>query len=143
VKKGKLIAALAALPVAALIGCTSTHTASSAGAGQATPSTGLITGALADWLSAICRTGSFNDGLHVFRNATAGGNCQARNGGPIFMGRWGSNYLMQNDVVLYRNDYYASCVNGQRVTDFVAGRPSALQPLTQFGFTIQPTSGLR
>jgi hypothetical protein len=95
-----------------------------------------------DWLAAMCRPGTFNDRLHVFRNATAGGDCLARDGGPIFMGKWDSNYLMQNDVVLYRNHYYASGITEQTVIAFVAGRPGALQPLTQFGFTVQPTSAL-
>jgi hypothetical protein len=105
-----------------------------------------ISGSLDDWEAAVCQTGSvFTGGRKVFRNAVAGNSCLAKNrAGPIMIGQWDDDYLMRNDIVIFRNGSYASARSGQTITDFVTPQPggAALEPLTQFGFTINPIAAV-
>ncbi|MEB3981888.1 hypothetical protein OQ968_11490 [Mycobacterium sp. 663a-19] len=100
-----------------------------------------------DWLAAICAQGTFNNGRNAFRNASGGGFCGAKDhSGPILIGEWNDNFLMRNDISIFRNGYYASCIKGKTITDFVAteaGGAAALEPLSQFGFSIQPVAAAR
>jgi hypothetical protein len=106
-----------------------------------------INGSLDDWEAAVCATGSvITGGAKIFRNSVAGNSCRARNNaGPIFIGQWDDNYLMHNDIHLFRNGSYASAKSGDTITDFVTLQPggAALQPLTQFGFIVKPIAGER
>jgi hypothetical protein len=146
-----LVGLTAVFAMAVSAGCSSSSPGSSlsqGGAsvpGQTAPSS--ISGSMDDWLAAVCAQGTFSNGKNSFRNASGGGFCGAKNrSGPILVGQWNDNYLMRNDISVFRGAYYASCVNGQSITDFVAvgARGSdALQPLTQFGFSIQPVAAAR
>jgi hypothetical protein len=135
--------AVSLIAVAVLAGCsTPGSSASPQGAsvsGQSAPSS--ISGSMDDWLAAVCLQGTFSNGKKGFPNAAAGGFCGAGNrSGPILIGQWNNNYLMRNDISIFRSGYYASCINGQTITDFVAvgaHGAAALQPLSQFGFSIQ------
>jgi hypothetical protein len=112
---------------------------SSSGASQS------ISGSLDDWEAAVCATGSvITGGAKIFRNSVAGNSCRAsNNAGPIFIGQWDDNYLMHNDIQIFRNGSYASAKSGDTITDFVTQQPggAALQPLTQFGFIVKPIAG--
>lgn len=101
-----------------------------------------ISGSLDDWQQAVCATGSIiTGGRKMFPNSIAGGHCKSKaSGRPILIGEWDDNYLMQNDITLFSGGSYVSAKNGQSVIDLVTPVPgdSALQPLTQFGFVVNP-----
>jgi hypothetical protein len=144
-----LVGLTAVFAMAVSAGCSSSSPSSSLSQGGASvsgqPSPGSISGSMDDWLAAVCLQGTFSNGKNSFRNASGGGFCGAKNhAGPILIGEWNDNYLMRNDISVFRGGYYASCVNGQSITDFVAvgaNGAATLQPLTQFGFSVQPVAG--
>lgn len=63
----------------------------------------------------------------------------------ISIGQYDSDYKMRNDLVLTRENYYASAIesDGTVMVLAVRGAPVELQPLTQFGFTINSVQKLR
>jgi len=101
-----------------------------------------IAGSFDDWLQAVCQTGTYlNGGAVPFRNATGSGNCRPSNGPRVyrvFIANWDSDFAMRNDMVAGRVHYYVAGRNGDLITAFAVQGPSSapLEPLTQFGFTI-------
>ncbi len=94
---------------------------------------------LDDWLSAVCKPGTFRDGNNRLPNAQAGGTCTSlsANGMPIFMGQYSSKFGMESDIAIFRMRSYATLLTDSgRYQVFIAlGRESsALQPLVQYGF---------
>lgn len=125
----------------------------SGGSSHPTPSTAQlptpsITGKLSDWEGAVCRTGTIRTGSRGYPNASSQDACQAADrSGIIMIGEWSSEMLMKNDLTALRQRNYASTLltNGNYVAFAVApidgGVAGPLQPLTQFGFTIEKLSG--
>ena len=78
----------------------------------------------------------------AFRGATGGGNCSARGrNGFVFITQWDNDLRCGMPSWPIHMTYYASSmIDDQTTTVFsVNGRdPSPLQPLTSFGFTIEP-----
>jgi hypothetical protein len=101
-----------------------------------------VSGSRDDWLQAVCKDGTYRiptSDMPVFNGATGAGVCLARSGGTIFVGQWDSDYMMRNAFTMSRLRCYAAAREGDTVTAF-APAPNAseraLEPLTQFGFTI-------
>jgi hypothetical protein len=101
-----------------------------------------VSGSRDDWLQAVCKDGSYRTptrDMPVFRSASGAGICLARTGGTIFIGQWDSDCMMRNALSGARLSSYAAASDGQGVTAF-APAPNAperaLEPLSQFGFTI-------
>jgi hypothetical protein len=100
-----------------------------------------ISGSLDDWEGAVCATGSVvTGGTKIFSNAVAGDSCVSKNhSGAILIAQWNDNYLMINDITLWRGGSYVSAKKDQTIIDLVAPNGAAdLQPLTQFGFVVRP-----
>jgi hypothetical protein len=107
---------------------------------------GTVTGGEMDWVNAVCRLGTFMDGRSTLPDATGKGFCQAKNGGDyVSIGEYDSDYKMRNALVLTQERYYASAIgpDGTVVVLAVRGSASELQPLTQYGFTINSVQQLR
>ncbi|MCV7408217.1 hypothetical protein AWC05_18875 [Mycobacterium florentinum] len=99
-----------------------------------------------DWIDAVCQLGTFIDGRGTLPAATGKGMCRAKSGMDyISIGQYDSDYKMRNDLVLTRENYYASAIesDGTVMVLAVRGAPVELQPLTQFGFTINSVQKLR
>jgi hypothetical protein len=115
----KALALAAIFRIAVLAGCSSPSPGGASVSGQPAPAS--ISGSMDDWLAAVCLQGTFSNGKKSFQNASGGGFCGAKDrSGPILIGQWNDNYLMRNDISIFRGAYYASCINGQTITDFVA-----------------------
>lgn len=106
-----------------------------------------ISGSFDDWLAALCKPGTYFDansgGAHFFANAIGHAVCQSNDRTEIMIGKWDDSFKMNNDIALYRSGraYYSSCHQSSGIVfAFVtAGSDAAaLQPLQQFGFTVQP-----
>jgi hypothetical protein len=106
-----------------------------------------ISGSFDDWRAAICKPGTYFDansgGAHFFANAIGHAVCQTNSRTEIMIGKWSDNFEMNNDLALWHSAraYYTSCnQSGGIILAFVtAGSDAAaLQPLQQFGFTVQP-----
>jgi hypothetical protein len=101
-----------------------------------------ISGSLDDWEGAVCAIGTVVRGrTNIFPNAVAGDSCVSKNySGAIQIAQWNDNFLMINHITLWRGGSYVSAKKDQTIIDLVApnpGRAADLQPLTQFGFTVQ------
>jgi hypothetical protein len=115
-----------------------------------TPTAGGITGTFDDWRNAVCtKVGSYRDGPAVggfsFLNATAQAQCSSASGGKstgyIAIGAFNSETDMRNDLVALRMWKYAATVGRSPIAVFAiqnnfAYNPDALDPLTQFGFSV-------
>jgi hypothetical protein len=128
-----LVAVLVAVIAANNFGGSASH---SGGSGRS-----HVSGSRDDWLQAVCKDGTYRtptSDMPVFNGATGAGVCLARNGGTIFVGQWDSDYMMRNAFTMSRLRYYAAASDGDTVTAFASLQRSekALEPLTQFGFTI-------
>jgi hypothetical protein len=130
---------LVVLIVVAIV-ASGSHNSGSPGAGSVR--SGGVSGSRDDWLQAVCRQGTFFDGgTTSFRNATGTGSCMPaeRSAQRIWIGQWDSAYLMRNDMIPgHAIRFYAW---GQQDTLFTAFavhdvNTASLEPLTQFGFTI-------
>lgn len=126
--------------VTATFGIVLTTTMGATSSASADPKS--ISGSLDDWEQAVCATGSVvTGGRKMFPNSVGGDHCRSKaSGRPILIGEWNDNYLMQNDITIFRGGSYVSAKNGQSVIDLVSPVPgdSGLQPLTQFGFVVNP-----
>jgi hypothetical protein len=102
-----------------------------------------VTGSIDDWEGAVCATGSVISGKQYFRNAVASDWCLDKNHSEaIYIAQWNDNYMMVNDITMFQRGFYASAKSGQNIVDLVTLTPSgaaALQPLTRFGFVVNPT----
>jgi hypothetical protein len=132
------------LTVAGLVGCSSKPTESP----SASASSG-ITGNVDDWRASVCSQGSYRDGPalggYSFPNATAQGQCHSGTKqhftGFVSIGQFNSESDMRNDLVAWRLFKYAATTGQVPITVFAIAKspsadPTALDPLTQFGFTI-------
>lgn len=107
------------------------------------PPSSSLSGSLEDWLSAVCKPGTFYDGLGrssgIFQGAQAGSFCQGTRS-QIFILRYQSDYLLKNDLArggqAFR--YYASGVQDYDTVVFVplGNNRGDVQPLADFGFAI-------
>lgn len=96
---------------------------------------------LDDWLSAVCKPGSYRNGNNRLPNAQAGGTCISlgANGMPILIGQYESKFGMDSDIAMFRmRSYAAAQTDGGLYQVFIAlGRGLvALQPLSQYGFVL-------
>ena len=144
-------AALFALAVV-LCSCTAHQTPSAsrvngappAKAGNNAPPT--ATGTMTDWLDSVCLLGTFNDGKRAgLPNADKGqGFCGAKNHhGPILMGIYSSFYMARNDVALYQRSMASAYASVEPGIQVFVGAPGVLEPLTDFGFSVnEPDSAL-
>lgn len=122
----------------------------SSGSGAGAIDGSHISGSRDQWLQAVCRDGSYSEPRAnemfpegLFPNATGSGACMAAHSNfpgavPIWLGQWDSDYMMRNDLTGRRMGSYAAASDRNLITAF-AVRPrvrDALEPLTQFGFTI-------
>jgi hypothetical protein len=104
---------------------------------------GSISGGWEQWTESVCKTGTFVDG-HAPPDAERGAWCLPKTGGgAITIGQYDSDYKMRNAIAMLRMKYYASA----RTSDgtvwmfaVMAGDESILEPLAQFGFTINTAS---
>lgn len=98
-----------------------------------------VTGTEENWIESVCRTGTFVDGEGL-PDANGRALCKAKNGwGIIAIGEYDSDFKMRNAIAVLRKKYYVSGIEPDgTVVVFVAdqGGASILEPLTQFGFTI-------
>lgn len=144
---------LVAVTLAMLVGCSDGSSATS-GAGSPRSASSTITGNVDDWRAAVCSPGSYRDGSAVggysFPSATAQGQChsgtQQHFTGFIAIGQFNSDFEMRNDLVAMRMTRYAATTDRDPITVFAlsggsASDPAALDPLTQFGFSIHAVTG--
>ena len=100
---------------------------------------GALIGSLDDWRAAVCNPGTFHDSQRkFFPDETASGYCQTGRT-SVVLAQFDSDYLMRNDLLRFRMNYFAWGNDGQRFIVFatVGYQPSALQPLAAFGFKIE------
>lgn len=100
---------------------------------------------LDEWLAAVCKPGTYRGGVSgVLRNADGNGTCLSRTGGtPILGGQYASDFLMRNDMALYKGANYATgTMESGNLQLFLApggafrNLPNDLAPLAQYGFTL-------
>lgn len=96
---------------------------------------------LDDWLSAVCKPGTFRDGNNRLPNAQAGGTCMSlgANAMPIFMGQYSSRFGMESDIAMFRTRSFAALeTDSGEYQVFIALGPgsSALRSLEQYGFDL-------
>ena len=140
------LAVVAALSV--LTACSNAKIGSAASAGDAR-GTARDAGSAAmgipsnldDWLSAVCKPGTYRNGNNRLPNAQAGGTCMSlgTNGMPIFMGQYSSKFGMESDIAIFRMRSYAALQTDSGAFQvFIALGPgsSVLQPLAEYGFDL-------
>jgi hypothetical protein len=124
----------------ALSGCGSDTTDSTGGASIAQSSSAReISGNRNDWLDAVCELGTLEEGVGGFANAKGTGACRARAGGIALIGLFDSDYAMRNSLAQVGMSSYASAIEPDGTVFVIAVRsdtPTALSPLTGFGFEI-------
>jgi len=99
---------------------------------------------LDDWLSAVCKPGSYRNGSNQLPNAELGATCLSRgaNGMSILIGQYWSKFGMESDIAIFRMSSFAALqTEGGFYQVFIApggrsSQSSALQPLAQYGFTL-------
>jgi hypothetical protein len=105
---------------------------------------GVVTGSQDQWIQSVCKLGTFFDGSRVLTDTTGSANCRAESGSIILIGQYESDFKMRNSLNILHIKYYASTIepDGTTVVFAVWGDrdPSALEPLTKFGFTINTSS---
>jgi len=140
--------ALACLLTAAagvLAGCSSPSGSESASSpGEEASSQTVPSSTLDDWLTAVCRPGTYINGtVGILRNADGTATCKSLIGdSPVMMGQYSSAFSLQNDIAVHKGSDYATILMESGSTQlFLAygsrvSRPNPLQPLTQFGFEV-------
>lgn len=89
-----------------------------------------------DWWAAICRSGTFYNGVKMFINAKAGSECTSKSGYPIYMGTFeeGMTFEAQNDVAQFGLAYMATVTTDSGdLWLFASSDPDALTPLAKYG----------
>ena len=81
------------------------------------------------------------DGEGGLPGSTGGGLCSSRSGpGVINISRFDSDYKMRNGIAMMHVKYYVSGIEPDGTviafTTLSGGSADALEPLTQFGFTV-------
>jgi len=93
-----------------------------------------------DWKAAVCQPGTYSDRKPTLPNADWSGFCQSLRGNPIIMGLYTGTFTIQNDLARFRGATFAQLPTAEgRTAVFltpVGGTSAALDPLTQFGFTL-------
>jgi len=93
-----------------------------------------------DWKAAVCQPGTYSDRKATLPNADWSGFCQSLRGNPIIMGWFIGTFSIQNDLARFRGATFAQLPTSEgRTAVFltpVGGTGAALDPLTQFGFTL-------
>ncbi|MCV7175444.1 hypothetical protein [Mycolicibacterium sphagni] len=136
--------AVAVVIAAVVTGPASTNEAGHSGGGNQ-PVPGTVSGTQDNWIESVCVTGSFVDGQGGLPGSTGGGLCRSRSGrGAISISQFDSDYKMRNGIAMMHVRYYVSGTEpGGTVIAFAAvggGSADALEPLTQFGFTVNTTT---
>jgi hypothetical protein len=165
-RQRKIIWAVAGAVVAIVAAITFSHTAGSPRTlgrvtgtpghsdqsnGSSSPSPGRVTGTSDEWIESVCKTGSYQDG-EGGPDTVGGANCSTKDGsGEILIRQYDSDFKMRNAVAqlfkLRQDKYYASGIDSDGTIEvffadsgdlfaFSGGSSSILEPLTQFGFTI-------
>jgi hypothetical protein len=114
-----------------------------------------VTGVLNDWQKAVCAPGSFNQddpaiAARDWPGAVRAGTCASAVNPGLTNGLWISQWTANSDMTsaLQRNfmALFASAVSDQTaIITFAVASPEArksLEPLTKFGFAIQPVPPL-
>ena len=110
-------------------------------AGGGSSSSGTVTGTEDNWFEAVCKTGTFMDHGGNLPGARGRGFCIPRAGRTpsISIGQFDSDYKMRNAVAAASMTYYVAGVepDGTVICFAIYGKDaSPLEPLTQFGFTV-------
>ena len=104
------------------------------------PEHDAVSGSENDWLSALCYLGTFSSTGSDLPNATQGsGFCSAKSGSDIIsIAKYDSDFAMRNALAQSPKYFYGSGIepDGTAIVFAVGKNSSALQPLTQFGFSI-------
>ena len=114
-----------------------------------------VTGVLNDWQKSVCAAGSFNQddpaiAARDWPGAVRAGTCASAVNPGLTNGLWITQWTVNSDMTsaLQRNfmALFASAVSDQTaIITFAVASPEArksLEPLTKFGFTINPVPPL-
>jgi hypothetical protein len=97
-----------------------------------------------DWKAAVCRPGYYSDRSAILPNADWSASCQSMRGNPIIMGWYSGSFSVRNDLAMFRGATFAQLPTSDGRTAIfltpVRGTGGALEPLTQFGFTLGAVS---
>lgn len=131
---------VAALVVIVAIAIALSPRPSPTGDGTEDPSSARSTSAPADWISSVCRRGTYHlSGGNKLPNATSSSWCQSSQGGTgISFFTYSSTFLMKNDLHFGAGSY-ATLTDSSGMVWLVrsfAAKSSVLAPLTQFGFDV-------
>jgi Protein of unknown function (DUF2510) len=105
-----------------------------------------ISGTQDNWIESVCVTGTFVDGEGGLPGNSGGGLCRAKGAqGMINISQFDSDYKMRNGIAMMHVQYYVSGIepDGTVIAFSVlgaGGSPTALEPLTQYGFTVNSAS---
>lgn len=135
---GVLIAVIVVVVVLSVTRSGSSNQSSSSNPSSSTP--GGVTGTQDEWMASVCRAGSFRDGQGLPDASSGSGICHATTGdGWILMGKYDSDFKMRNALAQRGIKNYASEIDSdgtEMVFAAYQGGASVLEPLTEFGFTI-------
>jgi hypothetical protein len=136
-----IVGALVAVAILALL-ISSSGDSGEPGAGETSDGFGL-SGSLDDWLSEMCRPGSYKEpAAEALGSATSSGYCAVDPGGRgyVFVGTYSSEFMMRNDLA--NLGAYAVGERGNTMVVFALGpgqrEPGPLQPLEAHGFVLKP-----
>ena len=101
-----------------------------------------VSGTEDDWTASVCRTGTCADGVNGLPYATDRAFCYTKTGhAALMISKFDSQVEMKNALAVAGDPYYVSGNEPDgTIILFTIGlndSPSALQPLTSFGFTVQ------
>lgn len=131
--------------VVVVIAVVATRSSSSNEAGQpgaaSQPHPGMVSGTQDNWVESVCITGTFVDGQGGLPGSFGGGLCRSRSGHSILnISRFDSDYKMRNGIAMMQVKHYVAGIEPDgTVISFSTlrgGSADALEPLTQFGFTV-------
>lgn len=113
------------------------ETDSSTSSTDADSSSGRISGGTEDWLSVVCKPGTFNDGQSIFANATGGASCGGTNSGGalVVLIQYDSKFKLTNDLSQFPSYFCTGSFADSGSSEvFVAQRATDLEPLARYGF---------
>ena len=94
-----------------------------------------------DWIGAVCERGTYQNGEggNVLSGATGSARCYGTSRGTIFVGTYESEFRFDNVVARFEpNAVYATLSDDAgQLWVFYSPNGADLEPLTQFGFTLQ------
>lgn len=126
--------------VLVVVGLSLTSSRSSSQSGRTGMTLGSVTGTQDEWIGSVCKTGTFADGRGL-PDATGKAMCLPKSGmGYILIGQYDSDFKMRNALAQVGTTYYVSGIEPDgTIVVFAVNQgagSSILEPLTQFGFTI-------